>query len=316
MRRRRLSKPLGPVPDDLAPPLEQFKLQLRAENLSLSTLENYCRAVRHLGLFLEDRGLPTKARAIGRESIRAFIAHLLDRWQPATAKAYFNGLRRFFRFLHMERVTRRNLMDGMKAPRVPLKPVPVLSDREINLLLGSCSGKDFYSRRDLAIIRTFLTTGLRRTELANLRLGADGHNESDVDLDAGLARVLGKGGWQRTVPLEPQTVVALDRYVRARHTHRASRSPWLWLGRKGRLRAHGVADVVVKRARLAGLPHIHPHQLRHTFVHLWLLEGGSGPDLMAIAGWRSGASMWRYATSTAQERAIVAHRKMSIGRRW
>ena len=137
-------------------------------------------------------------------------------------------MRRFFRFLHMERVTRRNLMDGMKAPRVPPKPVPVLSDRQIHLLLSSCSGKDFYSRRDHAIIRTFLTTGLRRTELAHLRIGGNGSDDRDVDLDAGLARVVGKGGWQRTVPLEPHTVVALDRYVRVRRNHRAGRSPWFW----------------------------------------------------------------------------------------
>ena len=102
-----------------------------------------------------------------------------------------------------------------------------------------------------------------------------------------MARVIGKGRPERALPFGRKTAVALDRYLRIRSRHAHAASPWLWLGQKGPLTATGLAQMLWRRGRQAGIEGLHAHQLRHTFAHAWLARGGLETDLMRIAGWRS-----------------------------
>jgi site-specific recombinase XerC len=104
-------------------------------------------------------------------------------------------------------------MAHVKRPQVPEEPPVMLSDDELHRLLAACEGKDFQSRRETASLRLFLDTGLRRSELAYLKM-------ADVDLDSNLVAVIGEFRRPPVVPFGRKTAQALDRYLRVRSQHR------------------------------------------------------------------------------------------------
>jgi integrase len=179
----------------------------------------------------------------------------------------------------------------------------------VRALIKVCTGKSFVDRRDEAIVRLMVETGMRCGEVLGLTL-------DDVDLTRGLVKVTrGKGGKGRIVPIGPHAARALDRYMRLRRAHRlADSSTVLWLGDRGKgLGYHGLRSALGDRAERAGITGFHLHLLRHTAASRWLAAGGSEGGLMAVAGWSSRDMLDRYVRSTAADRAAAEARGLNLG---
>lgn len=286
--------------------LASWRRHMTAQRMSKATLTTYSAAVGQLDAFLAAEGMPRAVANIRREHLEAFITDLLQKWKPATAHNRYRALRAFFAWLTDEGEIRDNPMARMKPPRLPEEPPPVLREADFKRLLEVCErDKTFAGRRDDAVLRVFIDTGVRRGELLGLKV-------TDVDLDQGLLRVTGKGSVTRMVPVGAQTVRSIDRYLRARSKQPDASRPELWLGRRGVLRESGLGDLIRDRGNEAGITvRLHPHLFRHAYAHSMLAAGIQETDLMAVVGWKSREMVARYAASTRAERAITAARKLS-----
>ena len=299
------------TPGDLADELQSFIRHLRAQNVSPNTVYAYVGAVVSLGDYLRDNGHPTDVRAIERQHIELWQEALLAKYKPATAHQRYRGAQRFFHWYQSvdDSETFRSPMLKLRPPKLDEYLPTVLTIDQLKALLVETAGRTFEDRRDAALLRMFFDTGARRAEIAGLRWSAE---ERDIDLATGQVRLFGKGR-QRYAQLSPKTIEALEAYLRLRRTHPHADEPWVWLGRKGRLTDSGIAQTIRDLGMRAGIEGLHPHILRHSWRHHAASAGMSREDMMALGGWRSDAMLRRYASSTANARALESAQRIALG---
>ncbi len=293
--------------DEILDYLRSFSVSLRAANKAPRTVTTYTLAVEQFAIFLTEHAFPTRLAEIERAHVAEHLAWLVDNRAAATAAQRYASLRQFFRWAVEEGELDVSPMDGLRKPKIPDTPVPILSDEELRAMLEACSGAGFEERRDTALVRLFIDTGSRLAEIANLTL-------TDIDLDRQQLTTSTKG--QPSVKyFGSKTAQALDRYERARRRHRYAALDWFWLSAKGRMSASGVSQAMKRRSAMAGIAHVNPHRFRHTFAHRWLAEGGSEGDLVRLMGWKDRQMLDRYGSSAAQGRARDSHARMGLGDR-
>src|SRR4051794_14850915 len=204
--------------------------------------------------------MPTSATGIAREHLEAFLAALSDRVSPATVAKHYRSMQQLFRWLVEDGEIGHSPMERMRPPAVPEQPVDILTDDELRALLDAARGNTFENRRDTAMLRMLIDTGMRAGELAGLAV-------TDRDSEQGVAVVMGKGRRGRAVPYGAKTADALRRYLRARAQHPLAASEALWRGKKGPATHPPGPQMPQPRAAPARVANAHPPPLPPTHAH-------------------------------------------------
>lgn len=299
---------------DFAVLTESWDLALHADGYAVNTIASYQRAVRQFANWLAVNHPGIGPTDVTRDHVRAWIVDARERTSSGSARSWFAGIRKFYRWAVDEDEVDIDPTGGIKTPPPNDPSTPVLSLQQIRSMLDTCAARTFINRRDAAIIYVFVDGGLRLAEASNLQLGG-------VDTRDRLLFVDGKGTnrsgpRRRAVPLGVKSTRAIDRYLRERRRHPYAELPQLWLGDRGRpsLGEAGVKRMLERRAALCGFK-LHPHMFRHTWASAFREAGGNEGDLMVLGGWRNRAMLDRYGRAVAASRARDAYRTRALGDR-
>ena len=259
--------------------LEDFLRYLKVERqMSPHTLRNYRLDLSQFLEFLTPEVEEPDLEEVSYRQLRAFLAQSLKGRSKTTVARKLSALRTFFKYLQRQGVLNQNPAKLAPSPKVGKNLPHFLTVDEVFHLLGQPRGDEFGVLRDRTILEIFYAGGLRLSELAGLNL-------LDLDRKEGVVRVWGKGAKERLCFLGNAARAALSNYLPLRELllegkGRQGETALFLNFRGGRLSARGVARVVEKWARLAGLSGaLTPHGLRHSFA-THLLEGQA--DLRAV----------------------------------
>ncbi|MCK4240244.1 MAG: site-specific tyrosine recombinase XerD [Candidatus Atribacteria bacterium] len=186
------------------------------------------------------------------------------------------AIKMFYRFMLAEGFINEDVSSLIEFPRVSKKLPYALSLREINILLDDSNFKEYLGQRDQAILELFYATGIRVSELINLKI-------DDINMENQMVKCLGKGSKERIIPFGSKAHQSLSLYLKEVRLRLAKdpKENALFLNNRGeRLSRQGIFFLVKKHARKAGIEKkVTPHTLRHTLA-THLLENGA--DLRSV----------------------------------
>ncbi len=246
------------------------------KGLSDNTIESYHRDLCRFEEYMvnKENAMPHQARS---ETILRYLIYLREDGLSASSRArHVVSLRGFFAYLHREKIIGENPTRHVAMPKTGLKLPDVLSVAEVDALLAAVDTKKPVGLRDAAMLELLYAAGLRVSELIGLDL-------TDVNLEAGFVKVVGKGGRHRIVPIGSHARRRIKDYIENGRPLLLKKqiSSTLFVARAGRsMTRQGFWKLLRKFALAAGLSKkVTPHSLRHSFA-THLLEGGA--DLRSV----------------------------------
>ena len=262
--------------------VENFKTSLENDGKTRATIESYLIDVTHFLKYLKDKQVNFTGD-IKRVHFQSFKKYLLDNnYKRSTINKKVNSLQEFNHYLIRQKLTTelvvKNQQDMIKLANGSEMEVEVFSDEEIEKILFFIY-EDKISVRDRAIILLLLYTGIRVSEIVNLKL-------HDIDFLAMKMTVVGKGEKERHIPLKPEVITAIKDYLeKERCNHKqANDSDYLFLSQRSK-KMH--RDCINRRLKVITKDLgflVYPHKFRHSFCTNLLKKGTEITTVANLAG--------------------------------
>jgi len=296
---------------------QQFEVYNKTTGKSPSTVWWY---EQKLGLFERWLGPDACLADVTIPNVRAFIVELQERttknlnnkhWiikegklSSSYIQSFARALRAFATWLHEDGYTDSNVLKTLKPPKIQQKVKEVLTDEEVQRLVGIFDQDEPFGARAYAMIWTFLDCGLRAAELCNLKF-------ADAHLEQGYLKVLGKGNKERLVPIGQSCQDVLMHWRdRFRPQFQVGESLYFFLNSNGgALTVNALQGILGRAGDRAGVPRVHLHLLRHTFATNYLVkEVGDSLRLQQVLGHSSLEMVRQYVAQANVQQSLIERR--------
>ena len=292
-----------PAPDASDPAVSRFLDAVwRERGLSTNTLAAYRADLTALARWLAERRVLMINTS--RADLEDFIAWRVKAGaRPRSTARQLSSFRRFFRYLVRENLIRDDPTAEIAMPKIGRSLPRSLTEEEVESLLGTPQVADPLGHRDRTMLEVLYATGLRVSELVNLR-------HSQVSLNQGVIRILGKGNRERLIPLGEEAIRWLGEFARGPRSEilLERQSEYLFPTRRGeRMTRQAFWHIIKRYARKAGVnKELSPHTLRHAFATHLLNHGADLRVVQMLLG-HSDLSTTQIYTHVARERMKELH---------
>ncbi len=257
---------------------QRFKQYLQLErSLSIHSVEAYLADLEKYQLWMESLGYHDPLK-INQKSIQQFPLWVSDQGFQATSQArIISGVRAFYKFLVMEDSLLESPADFLEPPKTGRKLPVVLSVEEIDAMIAAVDRSTGEGERNVAMLETLYSCGLRVSELVGLKL-------TQIHPEEGFLQVIGKGNKERLVPVGSRALKHIKLYVNEVRVHvniQSSQRDVVFLSKRGGALSRQSVFLLIKGLALkTGVKkNISPHTFRHSFA-THLVEAGA--DLRAV----------------------------------
>lgn len=213
---------------------------------------------------------------INYDTVKEYMKYLYERGiNKNTVSRKLSSIRGLYNYLVREDIVTTNYFERISNPKKDIYLPKFLRDEELDKIFSICSENNPINQRDTLIIELLYATGIRVSELVNIKI-------KDIDRNEKVIKVIGKGNKERIVLYNNHTKKAMDIYLGdGYHVFNKVNSGYLILNKDGnKLSERYVRNIINKLVRKAGLDiKISPHTLRHTFATDMIEEGA---DLMTV----------------------------------
>ncbi len=263
--------------------IEEYKSYLKIERgLSLNSIVSYENDILSLKNYILENKIKESPIECTADTINSFIYKSSKKNSPSSQARKISGLKSFFKFLVFEGYIESSPILNIESPRLGRKLPDILNIEEIFHMISSIDINEKFGRRNKTIIEILYGTGIRVSELINLKI-------SNIFFRENMIRVIGKGDKERFVPLGIQAKQSINDYINNKRNLQKieeSSNDILILSKDGkRLTRHMIFNIIKKISKNSGInKKISPHTFRHSFASHLLKNGADLRSIQLILG--------------------------------